>query len=214
MNFEIRDRWSALTHLLGIVLSVAGTLAFVLKTTSPFRPWQFWSSLIFGLGLILLYSASTIYHWAKISEAGIKQLKRIDHIMIFILIAASYTPICLLAMRDNWGWPLLITAWSIAFAGIFVKVFWLDAPRWFSTALYIAMGWLVVAAIKPLIESTPSGALYWITVGGIFYTVGGVIYGIKKPDPLPGVFGFHEIFHLFVLLGSASHWWAVYGYLL
>jgi hemolysin III len=214
MKIEIRDFWSAMTHLLGAFLSVIGTIIFIVNTVSPFRPWHFATLLTFGIGLILLYSASTVYHWAKISEEGIKQLKRIDHIMIFVLIAASYTPISLLAMRDNWGWPLFIAAWSIALAGVFIKIFWLDAPRWFSTTLYLAMGWLVVIAIYPLIQSTPAGALYWITVGGIFYTVGGVIYGIKKPDPFPGVFGFHEIFHLFVLMGSASHWWAMYRYLL
>jgi len=196
------------------MLAVTGTVFIILRTTMPFRPWEFASLLTFGIGLILLYTASTLYHWSNISEEGIRRLKRIDHIMIFVLIAASYTPICLIAMRENWGWALFITAWSIAILGIVLKIFWLNGPRWFSTALYIAMGWLVVVAAYPFYQSLPGKALLWLAIGGLFYTIGGIIYGIKWPDPIPEKFGFHEIFHIFVMLGSGAHFWAMYGYLI
>lgn len=214
MKLRFRDPISGLTHFIGILLAITGTVFFILGTTNPFRPWHFGSLLTFGIGLILLYTASTLYHWLPLSHKGIRRLKRIDHIMIFVLIAASYTPICLIGMRESWGWPLFITAWSIAFLGIFIKIFWLNAPRWFSTALYLAMGWLVVVAFYPFYLSVPGGAVLWVAIGGLFYTIGGIIYGIKKPDPIPSIFGFHEIFHIFVMLGSGAHFVAMYAYLL
>ena len=214
MNFRFRDPISGLTHFIGALLAIAGTVFFIIATTIPFRPWHFSSLLTFGIGLILLYTASTLYHWLPLSDKGIRQLKRIDHIMIFVLIASSYTPICLIAMRENWGWPLFAVIWSIAVVGILLKIFWLNAPRWFSTALYIAMGWTVVAAIYPVYISVPGKALMWIAIGGFFYTIGGIIYGLKRPDPMPQKFGFHEIFHIFVMLGSGSHFWAMYGYMI
>lgn len=185
MKLNFRDPISGLTHFIGALLAVAGTVLFIVETTTPFKPWHFSSLLTFGIGLILLYTASTLYHWLPLSENGIRQLKRIDHIMIFVLIASSYTPICLIAMRDNWGWPLFIAVWSIAFVGIFLKIFWLNAPRWFSTILYLAMGWTVVIAIYPLYMSVPGKALLWIAMGGCFIRLGGLSMVLKSRIPGP-----------------------------
>ena len=162
--------------------------------------------------MILLYTTSTLYHWLKLSDAGTKKLRKADHIMIFIYIAATYTPVCIVALRETIGWMLLAATWSVAIFGIIIKIFWMNAPRWLSTFIYILMGWLAVGAIFPLINSLQTGAILWLLAGGLFYTIGAVIYALKRPDPFPGVLGFHEIFHLLVLLGTFSHFWMMYRY--
>jgi len=163
--------------------------------------------------MILLYTTSTLYHWLKISDVVTLKLRKVDHIMIFIYIAATYTPICVVALRASFGWLLLAAVWSVALVGITIKIFWMNAPRWLSTFIYILMGWLAVIVIFPLINALQIGALMWLLAGGLFYTIGAVIYGLKKPDPYPGILGFHEIFHLFVLAGSFSHFWMIYKYI-
>jgi hemolysin III len=132
--------------------------------------------------------------------------------MIFVLIAATYTPICLIPLRGAWGWSLFGSIWGLSTLGIFMKFFWLQAPRWFSTTIYLLMGWLVIVGIWPLIKAIHAGGFLWILIGGLFYTSGAVIYALKKPDPWPNIFGFHEIFHIFVMLGSFSHFWVMYRY--
>jgi hemolysin III len=132
--------------------------------------------------------------------------------MIFILIAATYTPVCLIPLRGPWGWSLFGSVWALAIVGIFLKLFWLQAPRWFSTTVYIIMGWLAIAGVWPLIKALHVGGFIWVLMGGLFYTVGAVIYMIKMPNPWPKFFGFHEIFHIFVMLGSISHFFVMYEY--
>ncbi len=144
---------------------------------------------------------------------SIKRLRKADHIMIFINIAASYTPTCMLALSGSLGAGLLIAVWSSALVGIVIKLFWMSAPRWLSTSIYLIMGWLAVIVIIPLFNVLPVAALIWLFTGGLFFTVGAVIYARKKPDPFPGVLGFHEIFHIFVLLGSFSHFIMIYKYI-
>jgi hemolysin III len=133
--------------------------------------------------------------------------------MIFINIAATYTPVCMIALKNNLGWTLLFIIWSIALAGILIKIFWIHAPRWLSTTIYVLMGWMAIVVIIPLIEVLQVQALVWLFIGGVFFTTGAIIYALKKPDPYPGILGFHEIFHLFVLLGSFSHFWMMYKYI-
>ena len=169
------------------------------------------SFLIFGLSLILLYSASATYHLLRLDEKGNRVLRRIDHMMIYILITGTYTPICLVALWGVWGWSLLSVIGTLAVAGIILTLFVLNKPRWLTVSIYITMGWMALAAFVPLVRALPLGGLVWIVLGGVFYTVGAVIYARKKPDPFPGVFGFHEIWHLFVLAGSACHYWAMYS---
>lgn len=208
-----REPMNGFTHFIGIVLSIIGTILLINISLHPFKPAHFISLTIFGLGLILLYTTSTLYHWLKLSEEGTKKLRRADHIMIFINIAASYTPTCVIALRGSLGLGLLIAVWSVAIAGIVIKVFWMNAPRWLSTSIYLLMGWLAVFVIVPLFNVLPTAALIWLFTGGLFFTVGAVIYARKKPDPYPGILGFHEIFHLFVLLGSFSHFIMMYKYI-
>jgi hemolysin III len=132
--------------------------------------------------------------------------------MIFILIAATYTPICLIPLRGPWGWSLFGSIWGLAMLGIFLKVFWLQAPRWFSTSVYILMGWVAIVGILPLVRALHIDGFLWILAGGLFYTSGAIIYAVRKPDPWPRFFGFHEVFHVFVMLGSLSHFWVMYRY--
>lgn len=209
---KLRDPISGLTHFIGAILAVVGLILLIYKSVDPVKPWHLVTFSVFGAGLILLYTSSTLYHWLPFSEKGIQRMRRLDHMMIFILIAATYTPICLIPMRGPWGWSLFGSIWGLATLGIFLKFFWLQAPRWFSTMIYILMGWLVVVGIWPLIQALKLGGFMWVLIGGLFYTVGAIIYALKKPDPWPNIFGFHEIFHIFVMLGSFSHFWVMYRY--
>jgi hemolysin III len=210
---KLREPISGLTHCVGAILSIIGLIILICNSLNPVKPWHLVTFSVFGAGLILLYTASTLYHWLPLSENGLLHMRRLDHMMIFILIAATYTPICLIPLRGPWGWSLFGGVWALAVLGIFLKIFWLQSPRWFSTAVYMLMGWLAVAGVWPLINAVKLGGFIWILAGGLFYTVGGVIYAVKRPDPWPNFFGFHEIFHVFVILGSASHFWVMYGYI-
>lgn len=210
---NLREPMNGFTHFIGIILSLIGTYLLINLSVNPYKPYHVVSFFIFGFGMILLYTTSTLYHWLKLSNDGIMKLRKADHIMIFIYIAATYTPVCIVALRDSLGWVLLAAVWSVALGGIIIKIFWMNAPRWLSTIIYILMGWLAVLVIYPLFSALPTGAVIWLITGGLFYTIGAVIYGLKKPDPFPGILGFHEIFHLFVLLGSFSHFWMMYLYI-
>lgn len=207
---NLREPMNGFTHFVGVILSI---LALILLVNISKDSVHLISLSIFGLGLILLYTTSTIYHWLKLSEEGIKRLRKADHIMIFINIAASYTPTCVLALRGSLGTGLLIAVWSSALVGIVIKLFWMSAPRWLSTSIYLIMGWLAVVVIVPLFDVLPVAALIWLFAGGLFFTVGAIIYARKKPDPYPDILGFHEIFHVFVLLGSFSHFIMIYKYI-
>lgn len=201
------------THFIGIIFAIVVTILLVVSSLNPYEPHHLISFSVFGFGMILLYTTSTLYHWLRLSEAGILKLRKADHIMIFIYIAATYTPICIVALKGTLGWGLLIGVWFVALVGVIIKIFWMNAPRWLSTFIYILMGWLAVIVIYPLLNSLQIGALIWLMIGGLFYTIGAVIYALKKPDPYPGILGFHEIFHLFVLLGTFSHFWMIYRYI-
>ncbi len=209
---KLRDPVSGLTHCIGAALAVIGLVLLIYKSCNPVKPWHLVTFSVFGTGLILLYTTSTLYHWLPFSEKGIRRMRRLDHIMIFVLIAATYTPVCLIPLRGAWGWSLFGSIWGLATLGIFMKFFWFQAPRWFSTMIYILMGWMVIVGIWPLIKAIHTGGFLWILIGGLFYTLGAIIYALKKPDPWPNIFGFHEIFHIFVMLGSFSHFWVMYRY--
>jgi hemolysin III len=163
--------------------------------------------------MILLYFSSATYHILSLDEEGTKKLKRLDHMMIYILIAGTYTPICLVPMRGHWGWTIFIVVWTIAISGILFKIYYINAPRWLSTILYLMMGWICVLAIYPMTQTIPTGGIVWLAIGGIMYSIGAVIYALKKPNPIPNVFGFHEIWHLFVLAGTFSHFITIYVYI-
>jgi len=210
MLSKLKEPVSGFTHLAGALLSLAGTLALVVPAFRQGETVKAVSFLIFGLSLILLYSASATYHLLRLDEKGNRVLRRIDHMMIYLLIAGTYTPICLVALPGAWGWGLLSVIGALAAAGIILTLFVLNKPRWVTVTIYITMGWLALAAFVPLVRALPLGGVVWIVLGGVFYTVGAVVYARKKPDPFPGVFGFHEVWHLFVMAGSLCHYLAMF----
>jgi hemolysin III len=211
---KLREPISGLTHFVGLLLSIAALVLLVTYAAIKGTPWHIVAFAIFGTSLILLYGASSLYHLLPLSQHGIKILRRLDHIMIFVLIAGTYTPVCLVPLRGAWGWSLFGVIWGIAIAGIFLSLFWINAPRWLSTLIYVIMGWLVIVAFYPLIQSIPFGGVVWFVMGGMFYSIGAIIYALKRPNPYPGIFGFHEIWHLFVMAGSFCHFWAMLKYVL
>ncbi len=172
------------------------------------------SFAVYGVSMVLLYTASAVYHLVISGEKVTRVLKTLDHVMIYLLIAGTYTPYCLVPLRGPWGWSILGVVWGLAIFGIFFKLFFLKAPRWVSTGIYLVMGWVCIVALYPMFKTIPAGGMFYLALGGIFYSIGAVIYARKKPDPFPGVFGFHEIWHLFVLAGSISHFISIYRYIM
>jgi len=214
MKMKVRDPFSGFSHLAGAILSVAGLCLLIRYASMNGTVWHIVSFSIFGASLILLYTASSIYHLLSVSEKSTRVLRKIDHMMIYILIAGTYTPVCLIPLRGGWGWSLLISIWGIAMIGIILKVLWFNAPRWLYTLFYLLMGWLIVIAFVPLVRTMPIAAMLWLIAGGLLYTVGAVIYGTKWPKLKSKVFGFHEMFHVFVLYGSFCHFWMMFRYIL
>lgn len=213
MNY-IKDPLSALTHFLGVILSVFAVYSLVQKAYEVGSMLHIIAFLIFGISLILLYTASTTYHIFEQPKRLSNVLHRIDHMMIFVLIAGTYTPICLIPLKGTLGLTFLAIIWSVAIAGIIFKVFWMNAPRWINTGIYIGMGWMAVIIIMPLLNKLPSSAIFWLFAGGVAYTVGAIIYGMKWPKKNAKWFGFHEIFHVFVLVGSLCHFIMMYNYVI
>ncbi len=213
-KFQIKEPINAFTHFLGFLMSIPIMITLTMKAYQNASLLSVIAFLIFGISLLLLYGASTIYHTLNISQKGTALLRRIDHMMIFVLIAGTYTPVCLIPLRGKWGWTLFIAVWGFAFAGILLKIFWLNAPRWFSTLLYVVMGWLVLVAFVPLERAIPIGDIVLLASGGIVYTIGAVIYAVKWSKLKLKYFGFHEIFHLFVMGGSALHVLFMFQYVL
>lgn len=213
MALKLNDPISGLTHFIGALFSIAGLVLLVVFGALNGTAWHVVSFSIFGASLILLYTASTLYHWLPLQPKGREIMRRIDHMMIYVLIAGTYTPVCLVAIRGGWGWSLFGSIWGLALLGIVFKIWWMNAPRWLSTSFYVFMGWLAAIAFYPLVKAVSWGGLAWLIAGGVFYSVGAVIYGIKKPNITPN-FGFHEIFHLFVMAGSLSHFFLMWRYIL
>lgn len=170
--------------------------------------------LIFMLSMVLLYGASATYHSVNLSGKPLRIFRKIDHMMIFVLIAGSYTPVCLIVLGGKEGVTMLTVVWSIAIAGMLIKAFWITCPKWFSSIIYIAMGWVCVFVFRELLHTLSVPAFCWLLAGGIIYTVGGIIYALKLPifNAKHANFGSHEIFHLFVMAGSICHFIFMYRY--
>ena len=209
----LREPVNGLTHLAGGVLASIGLIVLLVRAAGEGRADQLVAFGIFGLSLITLYAASALYHLLPLSPLGVARMRRVDHISIFVLIAGTYTPFCLLALDGRWRVGLLGLVWGLALCGILLKVHWMDAPRWLSVALYLGMGWVALIAAPALFQALPVGGMAWVLAGALVYSAGALIYGLKRPNPIPGVFGFHELWHLFVVAGSACHFWAVLGYI-
>ncbi len=211
MTSFFREPVNALTHLGGAILSIFGLLAMILKAENTTNSALAVSAVvIFGISMILLYSASATYHSVIAKDHIIAFLRRLDHSMIFILIAGTYTPYCLISLRGKTGFTLFTIIAVIAVLGVVFKMVWFHAPRWLSTIIYIAMGWMIIFVASPLSSSLNMMGLYLLILGGIFYTIGGVIYGLKPKFLEFKYMGFHEIFHIFILLGTLAHFLSVF----
>lgn len=213
---KIKDPGSAITHFIGMLMAIFAGIPLVLKAAQEPGSIYLFSAIIYITSMILLYAASTMYHTFNISEKINRRLKKFDHMMISVLIAGTYTPICLLVLEKPLGYFLLGTVWSFAIVGILIKAFWVHCPKWFSSVLYICMGWTCVLAFTQILNALSSAAFGWLLAGGIIYTIGGVIYALKLPifNNKHKNFGSHEIFHLFVMGGSACHFIVMYVFVI
>lgn len=216
MRVSLREPVNGLTHFAGAALSIAGLVVLLVIAVENGSIRQVVAFSIFGASLVAMYCASAFYHSLHLSERGVAHMRRIDHMMIYVLIAGTYTPVCLVLLRGQLGLWLLIAVWTLAVLGVVQTVAWMHAPDWLSTALYIGMGWLLIFAIKPLLAAAPLGFFWWILAGGIIYTGGAIIRALKWPrtrsGKLPRLFGSHEIWHLCVMGGSFAHYWAILAY--
>lgn len=212
---KIKEPGSAITHFIGMLMAIFSATPLIIKALHNPDRIHVISLTIFIVSMILLYAASTTYHSLNLSEKANRILRKIDHMMIFVLIAGTYTPVCLIVLRGKPGLSLFILVWAIALIGILVKAFWITCPKWFSSLLYIGMGWVCVLAFTQIINSLSPAAFGWLLAGGIIYTIGGIIYALKVPvfDARHKNFGSHEIFHLFVMAGSACHFVLMYVYI-
>jgi hemolysin III len=177
----------------------------VLVVLARGKPWHVSGFAIYGATLVLLYTASALYHLLPVSPRNLERLRIFDHVGIYLLIAGTYTPICLVPLRGGWGWSLFGVVWGLALFGSAVEIFWRSAPQWLGLVLYLVMGWVAVVALDPLTHSLPRAALGWLVAGGMVYSLGAVVYAIERPRLWPGIFGSHDLWHLFVLGGSACH---------
>ena len=207
--------WSAITHGMGAALAVLATVLLVVESASTGGDvWKLVSFSIYGLSMAALYTASTLYHCVNTSVRGRIALRKYDHSAIYFLIAGTYTPVCLVALRGPWGWSLFGVIWALAIAGLVMSLTWINCPRAVTSTVYIAMGWLALIAIYPLAMTLGVRGILWLLLGGVLYTVGGVLYALKWPGRNNPRFGCHEVFHLFILLGSIAHFLMVYQVLL
>ncbi|MEP7226790.1 MAG: hemolysin III family protein [Gemmatimonadales bacterium] len=199
---RIREPVNGATHFIGLLLAGGGTILLLRMAHGPSELVAFG---VYGATLILLFGASTLYHALTVTDRPGRALRTLDHIAIYFLIAGTYTPVALVTLKGPLGWTLLAAVWLIAIAGIPFKLFFLDAPVWLSTGTYLAMGYLALVAVVPIARAVSFHGLAWLIAGGLAYTVGAVVYARQRPDPFPGRFGHHEIWHLLVLAGSGCH---------
>jgi len=208
---KLREPVNGLTHFFAAIIAAIGLIVLIVLG---------WNSLvkevslgIYGTTLILLFAASATYHMVKAGPGILEKLRKLDHSAIYLLIAGTYTPICAIMFTGFWKWGMLTIIWSLAVIGIVVKMFVINAPRWLTAGVYIIMGWLAMIAIGEMLRVLPVGAMAWLLVGGVTYTLGAVVYITRKLDFLPGKFGFHEVWHIFVILAALAHFIAIAVYI-
>lgn len=206
---KLREPVNSLTHWAGAVLALIGLIALLIVGWGT--PAKVISLIIYGTSLIFLFSASATYHMVQVKERALEIFRKIDHAAIYFLIAGTYTPFCVNAFDGFWKSGMLSIIWSLAVIGIGVKVFYIRSPRWLNAGIYVIMGWLSIAAIGQMLAVLPIWVLGWLFAGGVIYTLGAVVYITKIFNFVPGVFGFHEIWHIFVMLAAAAHFVAVLG---
>lgn len=214
MQITIREPGSAITHFIAMMLAVFASTPLLIKTAVSDGGVAFAAMAVFMCSMIALYGASALYHSVVVKDKVLKIFRKIDHMMIFVLIAGSYTPICLIVLDKAAGYTLFAVVWTIAIVGMIIKAVWITCPKWFSSILYIAMGWVCLGVFGPLWNTLPHSAFLWLLAGGIIYTAGGIIYALKLPvfNSRHQYFGSHEVFHLFVMGGSICHFIFMYLY--
>jgi hemolysin III len=204
MMRKFREPVSGLTHAGAAVAAMGGL--FLLLIVGWGQLGKTVTLAVYGISLVLMFAASATYHLAKASPTALAVLRRIDHTAIYLLIAGTYTPYCYIWFTGFWRWGMLAIVWSLALIGIVVKLWTVNAPRWLSAGLYVAMGWLCLIGGPQILASVPPQALFWLALGGVIYTLGAVVYVTKTMNFYPGVFGFHEVWHIFVMLGALAHY--------
>lgn len=214
MQITIREPGSAITHFIAMMLTVFAAAPLLVKSALSDTVNMLPAMTIFILSMVLLYGASATYHSLNIGGRALRIFRKVDHMMIFVLIAGSYTPVCLIVLGGRMGYTLFAVVWGIAIVGMLLKACWVTCPKWFSSIIYIAMGWVCIFVFGPLWNTLPHSAFLWLLAGGIIYTIGGVIYALKLPlfNSRHTFFGSHEIFHLFVMGGSLCHFIFMYHY--
>ena len=213
--FKLREPISSITHLIGGGLSILALVLLIVKQVlAPSINYNlFVSTIIFGASMILLYFTSGIYHAISAKkEKLVLYMRKLDHSMIYVLIAGSYSPFCLYVLPRKAGIPVFVILWLIAIVGILMKILWINMPRILSSALYIGMGWVAIFVIKDLYINLVGPAFFLLVLGGLLYTIGGVIYAIKRPNIKN--WNFHDIFHIFIMLGSLAHFLLVFLFLI
>ncbi len=211
MIAKFREPVNAVTHLVAAALSMIGMLFLI------FFGWgstqKIWMFIIYGLSLVLMFIASGVYHMVNAKESILLKLRKFDHSAIYLLIAGTYTPICLYFFKGFWQTGLIIIVWSFAIIGITIKLFIIKAPRWITAGVYLIMGWLAIMGVQEIIQRMPPASITWLVLGGLFYTIGAIIYITKRMDFYPGIFGFHEVWHIFVMLGAFCHYIVILRYI-
>lgn len=207
---KLKEPLSGLLHLIGAVLAIPALI--VLIVTGHNSVWKIVSFSIYGASMFLLYLFSTLYHWLPKEAGGKNQVfRKLDHLAIYLLIAGTYTPFCLNTLRGPWGWSIFGVVWGLAIIGMAIQGVFINVWRWLTTTVYVVMGWVIVLALKPLLANLSWNGFLLLLGGGIIYSIGGVIYTIKKPNIFKK-FGYHELWHIFVLGGSICHFLALLFY--
>ena len=214
MQITIREPGSAITHFIAMMMAIVAATPLMVKAAMSGNHIVFAAMAVFMGSMVGLYGASAVYHTVNVKAGILKMFQKLDHMMIFVLIAGSYTPICLIVLDRKAGYTLLAAVWGIAVVGMITNICWITCPKWFSSIIYIAMGWSCLSVMGPLWRTLPRNAFLWLLAGGVIYTVGGVIYALKLPlfNSRHRNFGTHEIFHLFVMGGSVCHFIFMYLY--
>lgn len=214
MQITIREPGSAITHFIGMMMAIIAATPLMVKVALDSDMTAFIAMAVFIGSMVALYGASALYHSVMVKENILKVFRKVDHMMIFVLIAGSYTPVCLIVLGGRLGYTLMAVVWGIAIAGMIIKACWITCPKWFSSVIYIAMGWVCLAVFGTLWDTLVHSAFLWLLAGGIIYTVGGIIYALKLPafNARYKYFGSHELFHLFVMGGSICHFIFMYLY--
>jgi hemolysin III len=208
MAFQKSDLVNFYSHLLGAVASLAGYIVLLLNSSGSLT--KIVLSSIYSICAIFIFSCSAVYHGQKSSDDDRNPWRRLDHIAIFFMIAGTYTPICYFYLDGWWRWGIIGAQWLLVAMGLVFKLVYIQGPRWLTTVIYVVMGWMLLIPLNQLLVSMPLNSLLLLLGGGLAYTLGAVFYAIKKPNPFPGVFGFHEIFHLLVIAGAVLHYLVVY----